>query len=222
MKGYNFQGELLKKNFIERYEIKKGKIYLYMASGEKLEYNYSEDLLHAIEKSQEESYNKNINRQIRKNKEMTGTFNALAILFGGLSLVALIPFILSGAMASLIISFILVSVAVYGEIRSFSLQKSLEELEKQGFYLENKELFKDSIVDNKNITQCLSKSKTKDMKSQIEKTGSAFNLSSIDKVSLAQLKELKDNIEREQRFQELSSKENSKVKTKEFKMFSIK
>lgn len=201
MKGYNLEDSKNAKRFINSYKIKGSKIILHMNNKDTLEYQYSQGAIDQIKNMQNENYNMYNERELKNNIDKIKLKKVYIILF------TLSTLVLNAAMIFTNFEYLWAFLGVSSEIalishvtKGITIQKNIKELKKQKVYESMIDDLDDDILENKNISQCLSNRKISTMNKQRELTGSTFNLTSIDKLSLDELKRLRDNIEREKEF----------------------
>lgn len=201
MKGYKFYNEEIAKRFIDKYEIKDSKIILHMNNKDTLEYQYSQDTLDKITEMQKQNYYTYNEKGLNSNNNRFKLKKAYILLFI-LSTLVLNAIMLSTGFEFLW-SFLTIdsgALLILQIIDGVKTKKNIKELEKQQIYSSIENDLDDETLENKNVSQCLNTRKIDKMNKQKELTGSTFNLTSIDKLSLEELKRLRDNIEREKEF----------------------
>lgn len=201
MKGYEFYNREIAKRFIDSYEIKDSKIILHMNNKDTLEYQYSQDAINKIAKIQMENFDEHNGKELKSNKKSIKLQKIFILLL------TLPTLVLTSAMLSTGFEFMWSFLAVGSEILlikevlgGIKINKNIKELEKQRLYVSIIDDLDNDTLKNKNLSQCLSNIKINKMNKQKELTGSTFNLTSIDKISLEDLKKLRENIEREKEF----------------------
>lgn len=207
MKGYTSLSFEEGKMFIENYSLKDNTLTLKMNSGETLTYFFSEEdikreeILKKVEYLQMESYKKYNKKEIGHLNKNKKKIKLAAFMNSIISVVSTVIVMANPALigvAGIIAGFSYASLLMLVAILSKN-EKYRKELEKQKFYVDNIDTFNDEIIEEQNINQCLTQNKIREMKTVKNSTGSVFNLSSIDNLTLDQLKELKMNIEREEK-----------------------
>lgn len=201
MKGYKFYNNEIAKRFINKYEIKDSKIVLHMNNKDTLEYQYSDDTVIKIAEMQLDCYDKYNEEELKSNKRSIKIQKIFTILLT-LSTLTLGAVMLATAY-EFMWSFLAIASAtglVMQVVEGVKTNKNIKELEKQRVYISMVDDLDNDTLDNNNISQCLSNRKINKMNKQKELTGATFNLTSIDKLSLDDLKKLRDNIEREKEF----------------------
>lgn len=216
MKGYNYLTEEEAKNFVESFKLNGEEVEIVMNSGEVLKYKAEQDTLSRLQEMQESEFESRNKKELDKtSKYKKGNKKIIKIS----SILVAISFILGIVFPELTTVFGAVGGAFVGlaGLNAYGLIKktqSINELAKQKVFMENKDLFTDEIIENCNISQCLSNKKKMELREQEKKTGSVFNLTSIDDLSLRELLELKANILREEEFGLESTNKDRKIYTR--------
>lgn len=205
MKGYELKSKD-EINFIESYEIVGEKIVVHMLNEKTIMYDYSKDVLDRVKALQEAAYKKWNKKETKKNRRCIGVLISLEIL-----LIAIAAFLIFQGIDNLFYAYVFFMVAYIPNHFIGEIAEDSEELKKQRIYMENKEIFTDEVLEDKKLKKCLSEEKQKRLEVQKAKTTSAFNLTSIDELSLTDLKRIKEYIEKEK---SLENKTNEKVKQK--------
>lgn len=224
MKGYNFLNLEKSKRIIKEYKLEGQKLTLHMNDGETLVYDFPEEIfdkekvITQVTELQQEAFDTYNDKGIKKLKSKQISNRILLITFlilGGITGFAWTP-LASSIIALGAFATIEALILSYFFVKDIKIVKDLNELEKQKYLMDNIEEFTDEIIENRNICQCISDKKIYKLNDGRVKTGTVFNLTTVDDVKLEDLKNLRANILREKYLgfaYDIKELEEQKVKT---------
>lgn len=204
MKDYTINNED-KKMFILSYKVKKDNIIVKLASNEKYIIPYTEENEGKILDRMREQITENVDFERRSIKEYI-LLLLLTIALGVGTLIISAKF-LPNLITHPSIKTILANIPTFGAaaitaisgIFTISTAEILKDFRKNKLYLEKEEELNDKVKENQNILSNVS-NKTRKMVESTPEDKEVFDINKMNKVSLQDLKQLLENIKRDEEF----------------------
>ena len=204
MKDYTLNKKDEKK-FILNYKIKKNKIFIKLASGERYEIPYNEENEEKILNMMKNQVTDNlsVDRTVVTNYALSLGFAVGTIVLAILLGIKSIPqFVITKSAESLIGAIPTIACTILSSISAFfAIENKLiiNDYKKNKLYLEREEEINNQVKNNKNILSNVSVN-TKNIVYKAKEDDKVFNINKMDKVSLKDLKQILENIQRDEEF----------------------
>ena len=204
MKDYTLNKKDEKK-FILNYKIKKNKIFIKLASGERYEIPYNEENEEKILNMMKNQVTDNlsVDRTVVTNYALSLGFAVGTIVLAILLGIKSIPqFVITKSAESLISAIPTIACTILSSISAFfAIENKLiiNDYKKNKLYLEREEEINNQVKNNKNILSNVSVN-TKNIVYKAKEDDKVFNINKMDKVSLKDLKQILENIQRDEEF----------------------
>ena len=191
--------------FILNYKIKKNKIIIKLASGERYEIPYNEENEEKILNMMKNQVTDNlsVDRTVVTNYALSLGFAVGTIVLAILLGIKSIPqFVITKSAASFISAIPTIACTLLSALSAlFAIENKsiINDYKKNKLYLEREEEINSKVKNNKNILSNVSVN-TKNMVYKAKEDDKVFDINKLDKVSLKDLKQILENIKRDEEF----------------------